>query len=56
MVIYTVLTDDEMGIKKNTGYGTVIRKLLQIARENDADIAVTIDSDGQHDYLRFHQF
>ena len=34
---------------KNTGYGTAIRALFQAAREQDADIMVTLDSDGQHD-------
>jgi glycosyltransferase involved in cell wall biosynthesis len=33
---------------KNTGYGTAIRALFQVAREQDADIMVTLDSDGQH--------
>jgi hypothetical protein len=48
-VIYTVPIDYEMGINKNTGNGTAIRKLQQIDRENNADIALTIDSDGHHD-------
>lgn len=33
---------------KNTGYGTAIRALFQAAREQNADIMVTLDSDGQH--------
>ena len=33
---------------KNTGYGSAIRALFQAAREQDADIMVTLDSDGQH--------
>jgi glycosyltransferase involved in cell wall biosynthesis len=33
----------------NNGYGVAIRTLFQAAREKDADIMVTIDSDGQHD-------
>src|SRR5919106_2241218 len=32
----------------NNGYGVAIRTLFQAAREKDADIMVTIDSDGQH--------
>jgi len=34
---------------KNTGYGSAIRALFQAAREQNADIMVTLDSDGQHD-------
>jgi glycosyltransferase involved in cell wall biosynthesis len=34
---------------KNNGYGVAIRSLFQAAREQNADIMVTIDSDGQHD-------
>jgi glycosyltransferase involved in cell wall biosynthesis len=34
---------------KNTGYGSAIRALFQAAREQDADIMITLDSDGQHD-------
>ena len=33
---------------KNTGYGSAIRALFQAAREQNADIMVTLDSDGQH--------
>lgn len=33
---------------KNTGYGAAIRALFQAAREQNADIMVTLDSDGQH--------
>ena len=33
---------------KNAGYGSAIRALFQAAREQDADIMVTLDSDGQH--------
>jgi glycosyltransferase involved in cell wall biosynthesis len=32
----------------NTGYGTAIRALFQAAKEQNADIMVTLDSDGQH--------
>jgi glycosyltransferase involved in cell wall biosynthesis len=32
----------------NNGYGVAIRTLFQAAREKNADIMVTIDSDGQH--------
>ena len=34
---------------KNNGYGVAIRSLFQAAREQNADIMITIDSDGQHD-------
>jgi len=34
---------------ENKGYGAAIRSLFQAAKENDADIMVTLDSDGQHD-------
>lgn len=33
---------------RNTGYGAAIRNLFQAAREQNADIMVTLDSDGQH--------
>ena len=33
---------------KNTGYGTAIRALFQAAKEQNADIMITLDSDGQH--------
>jgi glycosyltransferase involved in cell wall biosynthesis len=33
----------------NKGYGVAIRALFQVARERNADIMVTLDSDGQHD-------
>ena len=33
---------------KNTGYGAAIRALFQAAKEQNADIMVTLDSDGQH--------
>ncbi|HZO11589.1 MAG TPA: glycosyltransferase family 2 protein, partial [Nitrososphaeraceae archaeon] len=33
---------------KNTGYGSAIRALFQAAREQNADVMVTLDSDGQH--------
>jgi glycosyltransferase involved in cell wall biosynthesis len=33
----------------NKGYGVAIRALFQVAREKNADIMVTLDSDGQHD-------
>ena len=34
---------------RNTGYGSAIRSLFQVGREQNADIMVTLDSDGQHD-------
>ena len=34
---------------RNKGYGVAIRALFQIAREKNADVMVTLDSDGQHD-------
>ena len=34
---------------ENKGYGVAIRSLFQAAREQDADVMVTLDSDGQHD-------
>jgi len=33
---------------ENKGYGIAIRSLFQAAKEKDADIMVTLDSDGQH--------
>jgi glycosyltransferase involved in cell wall biosynthesis len=33
---------------KNTGYGIAIRALFQAAKDKNADIMVTLDSDGQH--------
>lgn len=33
---------------KNSGYGTAIRALFQAARDQNADIMITLDSDGQH--------
>jgi glycosyltransferase involved in cell wall biosynthesis len=33
---------------KNTGYGTAIRALFHAARDQNADIMITLDSDGQH--------
>jgi glycosyltransferase involved in cell wall biosynthesis len=33
----------------NKGYGAAIKKLFRLAREKNADIMVTLDSDGQHD-------
>src|SRR5919107_3118496 len=33
---------------ENSGYGVAIRTLFQAAKERNADIMVTIDSDGQH--------
>jgi len=33
---------------ENKGYGVAIRSLFQAAKEQDADIMVTLDSDGQH--------
>jgi glycosyltransferase involved in cell wall biosynthesis len=34
---------------QNNGYGVAIKSLFQAAKEQDADIMVTLDSDGQHD-------
>ena len=34
---------------ENKGYGVAIRSLFQAAKEKDADVMVTLDSDGQHD-------
>lgn len=34
---------------ENKGYGVAIRSLFQAAREQNADIMITLDSDGQHD-------
>jgi glycosyltransferase involved in cell wall biosynthesis len=34
---------------ENKGYGVAIRSLFQAAKEQEADIMVTLDSDGQHD-------
>lgn len=34
---------------QNNGYGVAIRSLFQAAKEQNADIMVTLDSDGQHD-------
>jgi glycosyltransferase involved in cell wall biosynthesis len=33
---------------KNTGYGIAIRALFQAAKDQNADIMITLDSDGQH--------
>jgi glycosyltransferase involved in cell wall biosynthesis len=33
----------------NRGYGAAISTLFQIAKEKEADVMVTLDSDGQHD-------
>jgi glycosyltransferase involved in cell wall biosynthesis len=33
---------------KNTGYGAAIRALFQAAKDQNADIMITLDSDGQH--------
>src|SRR5262245_27618233 len=35
--------------ERNEGYGKAISSLLKFAKENDVDVMVTIDSDGQHD-------
>ena len=40
---HTVIRNPE-----NKGYGVAIRSLFQAAKEQDADIMVTLDSDGQH--------
>ena len=34
---------------KNRGYGVAIRSLFQVAKDEAADVMVTLDSDGQHD-------
>ena len=33
----------------NRGYGVAIKSLFQAAREKNADVMITLDSDGQHD-------
>jgi len=35
--------------ERNMGYGAALRSLFRAALEHDADVAVTIDSDDQHD-------
>ena len=35
--------------KRNMGYGAALRSLFKAALDHGADVAVTIDSDGQHD-------
>ena len=35
--------------ERNMGYGAALRSLFRAALEAGADVAVTIDSDGQHD-------
>ena len=35
--------------KVNKGYGSAIKTLFETAKERDADVMVTLDSDGQHD-------
>ena len=35
--------------ERNLGYGAALRSLLQKARELNAEVAVTLDGDGQHD-------
>jgi glycosyltransferase involved in cell wall biosynthesis len=35
--------------RRNKGYGAAIRRLFEAAVEKDANVMVTIDSDGQHD-------
>jgi len=53
-------TDDTYGVAiaagatvirnpENKGYGVAIRSLFQFAKERNADVMVTLDSDGQHD-------
>ena len=39
---------------KNRGYGVAIRSLFQIAKEEAADVMITLDSDGQHDPGQIH--
>lgn len=38
-----------IGNKTNRGYGMAIRELFRVARKENVDIMVTLDSDGQHD-------
>jgi glycosyltransferase involved in cell wall biosynthesis len=38
-----------IGSPKNKGYGTAVKMLFEAAREKNADVMVTLDSDGQHD-------
>ena len=33
---------------RNKGYGVAIKALFEVAREQKADVMVTLDSDGQH--------
>ena len=40
--------DNVIRSPRNNGYGVAIRTLFQAARERNADVMVTIDSDGQH--------
>ena len=40
--------DSVIRSSRNGGYGVAIRTLFQAARERNADVMVTIDSDGQH--------
>jgi glycosyltransferase involved in cell wall biosynthesis len=40
--------DNVIRSPRNGGYGVAIRTLFQAARERNADVMVTIDSDGQH--------
>jgi glycosyltransferase involved in cell wall biosynthesis len=40
--------DNVIRSPENSGYGVAIRTLFQAAKERNADIMVTIDSDGQH--------
>ena len=35
--------------KENRGYGAALRTCFETAKELDADVMVTLDSDGQHD-------
>ena len=49
----TGLIAEKMGVttinhKRNLGYGASIQSLFNKAKENDVDILVTFDSDGQH--------
>jgi glycosyltransferase involved in cell wall biosynthesis len=38
-----------IGGRNNRGYGAAIRALFRIAKEEDVDVMVTLDADGQHD-------
>lgn len=39
----------------NRGYGVAIRTLFQMAKQENADIMITLDGDGQHDPGQIHE-